>query len=309
MNALYEQIETRVICSSPVNSENIASNIIITNKKILQFYNSHPHINIEEINLYFINMLLSNEVKEISSSIPSISPIEVIDMVIQKKSSFITSLYKFYPTADIMQKNTDDIISIKRFSKAKIFIKNLDIESNISTEQIDSFLEVIDKEKCCGIIISHRSGISNKNHFQIDIHNNNIIIYIHNLNYQQCIITSAVDIIDSLYSKIQDYSKQNGEYYTIPKDVLDNINNEYQNFISQKKTIIETIKEYQKKVISQIDDCRFSSLHSFLSEKYSAPVQKCEFNCELCKKYSGHNLKSLAAHKRGCIRKNRTLTF
>jgi hypothetical protein len=307
MNPIYKQIEMSG-SSSCVNSEILSPKIEITNKKIIQFYDSHPHINIEEINLYFINMLLSNEVKEISA-IPEITTIDMIDKVIQKQPFFINSLSKFYPTADIMQKNIDDIIIIKRFTKPKILIKNFDIESNVSTEQMNPFLDLIDKDKCCGVITSQRSGISNKNHFQIDIHNNNIIIYIHNINYQQYIITSAIDIIDNLYSKMQEYSKQNGEYYTIPKEILDNINNEYQQFIIQKKTIIDTIKEYQKKIISQIEDCRFSSLQSFLAEKYSVAVQHSEFNCELCKKYSGHNLKSLAAHKRGCIRKSRTLTF
>jgi len=304
-----ENIEMRRLSSSPINMDCIPLKIEITNKKIIQFYDTHPHINIEEINLYFINMLLSNELKEIlptqlNSHSQSISTMESIDIIIQKQSLFINSLSKFYPSADI-KLITDDIITIKRYSQPKILIKNLDIESNISVEQIDPFIDLIDKEKCCGIVISHRSGISNKNHFQIDIHNNNIIIYVHNINYQQFIITSSIDIIDNLYSKMQHFSKQNGEYYTIPKEILDNINNEYQQFIIQKKTIVDTMKEYQKKLFSQIDECRFSCLHTFLSEKYAAPVQHSGFNCELCNKYSGHNLKALAAHKRGCIRKNK----
>jgi hypothetical protein len=170
----YDNIEVKRFCYSPVNTEsNTAPKIEIQNKKILQFYNSHPHINIEEINLYFINILLSNEVKEIPNSISISTHIDTIDNAIQKQTCFINSLSKIYPTADIMKKSADDIITIKRFSKSKIIFKNLDIESNISNEQIDSFINLIDKEKSTGIIISHRSGISNKNHFQIDIHNNN----------------------------------------------------------------------------------------------------------------------------------------
>jgi len=308
-STLYENIEMRRFACSPVNVDNSYPKIEISNKKILQFYNTHPHINIEEINLYFINLLLSNECKETSVSNSSISPIETIDNVIQKQSLFFNNLSKIYPTADIIIKNTEDIVVIKRFTKSKILIKNIDIESNISSQEIESFTNLIDKENCCGIVLSHRSGISNKNNFQIDIHNNNIIIYLHNVNYSHCVMTSSIDIIDNLYSKMQNYSKQNGEFYSIPKELLDNINNEYQQFIMQKKTIIDTIKEYQKKLISQIDDCKFSSLQSFLSEKYCSQIQNTGFNCELCKKYSGHNLKSLAAHKRGCIRKGRTLTI
>jgi hypothetical protein len=45
-------------------------------------------------------------------------------------------------------------------------------------------------------------------------------------------------------------------------------------------------------------------LDKFLSTKYSAPIQKPGLKCDLCKSFSGNNLKALAAHKRGCIRKN-----
>lgn len=37
------------------------------------------------------------------------------------------------------------------------------------------------------------------------------------------------------------------------------------------------------------------------------PIQKSAFTCDLCKKYAAHNLKALAAHKRGCIRKKQLL--
>ena len=92
---------------------------------------------------------------------------------------------------------------------------------NVSSEQVDLFTNLIDKENCCGVILSQKSGISDKNHFQNDIHNRNIIIYIHNANYSQNMIISAVDIIDNLYIKIQEFSKQYSENYSIPKEVLD----------------------------------------------------------------------------------------
>ena len=309
-----EIIDRNMYSPRPISPPN--TKIEITNSKIINFYNTHPHINIDEINLYFINILLSNEIKVSNNhstlTLPNIvSDIQFKNTQIQTQSQFISTLSKMYPNADIIKKNTEDndIITMKRIKKSKILIKNIDIESNVSGEQISSFFNLIDQEKCSGIIMSQKSGISNKNHFQIDIHNSNIVIYIHNVNYSQSVITSSIDIIDNLYSKMQDFSKQFGQDYTIPKEVLDNINNEYQLFIVQKELIINTVKEYQKKIISQVDECQFSSLSNYLSEKYSAPVKKLGFNCELCSKYSGHNLKALAAHKRGCIRKNRTLTI
>jgi hypothetical protein len=287
-------------------NENI-SKIEITNSKIINFYNSHPNVDIEEINLHMINIILSNEKKELPNFK---STATVYEHFAKKPSHIVSILSNIFPTADITPKmNTEDIIYINRLKKTKILVKNIDIESNVSYDDVCFFNDYIDKENCCGIILSQHSGISNKNHYQIDICNNNIVVYIHNVNYSECIISSAIDIIDNLYDKMQEFSKKYGENYTIPKELLDSINNEYQSFVNQKSLIIDTVKEYQKKLLSQLDECRFSALGLFLSQKYCNSIQKSGFNCQLCNNYCANNLKALAAHKRGCIRKNRTLTI
>jgi len=284
------------------------SKIEITNSKIINFYSSHPNINIEEINLYMINIILANETKDLpnfeSSTLPK------LDKSTKKTFDIKNILSNIFPTAEIVPKiDSEDIIHIKRLKKAKILLKNIDIESNISHENVSFFNDYIEKENCCGIMLSQHSGISNKNHFQIDICNNNIVVYIHNVNYCECTISSAIDIIDNLYDKIQEFSQKYGENYTIPKDLLDNINNEYQNFINQKTNIINMSKEYQKNLLSQLDKCNFPSLSLFLSQTYSTSIKKSCFDCKLCNNYYANNLKALAAHKRGCARKNRTLTI
>lgn len=308
------------------NNENQFNNFYtekleITNKKIINFYNSHPNINIEEINLYIINIIDTVNIKDTlnnaSSNILSIMSTQDIDkitipLVKNKESYFIGLLSQIYPTGDIVLKDTNnyyDIISMKRLKKPKILIQNITNESNVSTDQIATFNNILDEQNCCGIILSQKSGISNKQNFQIDIHNNNIIVYVHNANFANSIISSAIDIIDNLYQKIQDFSIKTGQEYSIPKDLLDNINNEFQLFIIQKTALIDMTKEYQKKILSQVEEFRFTTLHAFLSEKYSAPIQKTGFNCELCKSYSAHNLKALAAHKRGCLRKKNQLSI
>jgi len=295
---------------SPIHMYNTPfSKIEITNTKIVNFYNSHPNINIDEINLYFISIIdkFSSENKELTSStILSNIPRENFDKI-QIQPYFMSILSKIYPTAEII--DNKDFMFIKRMQKSKILLKNFDINVNVSNEEVDLFNNFIDKENCCGIILSQKSGISNKNHYQIDIRNRNIIVYLHNANYSQNMITSAIDIIDNLYVKIKEFSKEYDENYKIPKEVLDVVNSEYQLFINQKNIITDMVKEYSKKLLAQIDECRFSCLGTFLSEKYCRPVQNIGFNCTLCNNYSANNLKALAAHKRGCIRKNRTLTI
>lgn len=290
------------------HQKNFCSKIEITNSKIIHFYNSHPDINIDEINLYFINLInnmLPCEKTNLSCSSSNMAAIQEIQDTLLKKEYFTSVLSKIFTNADIMNKHNNDnyhFISMKRLKKPKVVIKNMNIESNLSDEDVSTFTSLIDQENCCGIIISQNSGISNKNHFQIDIHNNNIIVFLHNVKYSQSVVISAIDIIDNLFAKIQEFSKFNVDC-SIPKELLDNINNEHQLFIIQKSTIVNIIKEYQKKLLSQLDECNFSSLNCFLSEKYSTPIQKTGFNCELCSIYSAHNLKALAAHKRGCVRK------
>ena len=306
--------DSRVLTSANLISENILPSpmgkIEIKNSKIINFYSSNPNINIEEINLYFINLIqniLPHNVAELSpTNILSTIHRENVDKIQVDKPNFPKSEFNYilsqlYPSADINIVN--NIISMKRLQKPRIIMKSMCEESNISIETIGEFVDLIDTENCNGIIFSQNSGISNKKNFQIDYNNKNIIVYVHNVKWSHFIINSAIDIIDNLSAKLQSGSKNNSENQYIPIEILDNINSEYNLFISKKMELIETMKEYHKKMLSQVEDCRFVSLNTFLSEKYSVPLQKSGFICNLCNKYSGHNLKAVAAHKRGCNRK------
>lgn len=223
-------------------------------------------------------------------------------------SNIITKLYPSSEVHTPTKNNSNGLIILKRQGKPNLLIDNRDIESNISIEEIQSFALNIDEYNCNGIFISQNSGISTKKNYQIEIHNHNIIVYVHEAEYNPSKIEAAIDIIDQLFNKMRQLKFTGIDDFTIPKDVMDSINNEYQLFISQKNAVIEVFKESQKKVLAQVDEIRFPSLDKFLSTKYSTPIQKAGLKCDLCKSYSANNLKALAAHKRGCIRKNTITT-
>lgn len=213
-------------------------------------------------------------------------------------------LTKLYSSSEVQTKNNaGGLIVLKRQGRPNIIIENRDTEDNIPVEEVQSFTLSVDDHNCCGILISQQSGISTKKNYQIEIHNNNVIIYVHHAEYNPARIATAVDIIDQLSSKMRQFKNSGGDDCAVPKEVMDAINNEYQLFLSQKNAVIEVFKESQKKVLSQIDEIRFPALDKFLSTKYSAPIQKQGLKCDLCKSFSANNLKALAAHKRGCIRK------
>ena len=217
-------------------------------------------------------------------------------------------LTKMYNSAEIatqpaVSSNSGSIL-LKRLRKPNILMENKDSKENITVEDINSFLLLIDEYNCNGIFISQSSGICTKKNYQIEIHNNNIVVFLHNVEYSSVKIESAVDIIDNLSGKLRQYKGNANDDSLLSKELLDSINTEFQLFLTQKNAVIEVFKESQKKVLSQIDELRFPCLDKFLSTKYSAPVQKPGLKCDLCKSFTANNLKALAAHKRGCVRKN-----
>lgn len=302
----------------------------ISNIRILKFYENNPSINFESINLSFIDLfekLLLNDPYSQSISNFSNNPVmqntqtkfmnELGDVFNKFRDNntcekyndkqLSTILTKMYNSAEVHNPNRSNpingLILLKRQRKSNILIDNKNSEENISIDDVQTFLTSIDEQNCNGIFISQRSGICGKKNYQIETHNNNIIVYVHNGEYCPSKIEAAVDIIDQLSAKMRLYKHNTEEDCTIPKDMLDIINNEYQLFLSQKNAVVEVFKESQKKVLSQIDEIRFPTLDKYLSTKYSAPIQKPGLKCELCKSFSANNLKALAAHKRGCIRK------
>jgi len=216
-------------------------------------------------------------------------------------------LTKMYNSAEVNNPSrslqNNGLILLKRQRKSNVLINNKDLEENIGSEEVQQFLGSIDEQNCNGVFISQRSGISGKKNYQIEIHNNNIIVFVHNGDYNPSKIETAIDIIDQLASRMRQFKHQTEEDCLIPKELLDTINNEYQLFLSQKNAVVDVFKDSQKKVLSQIDEIRFPALDKYLSTKYSAPIQKPGLKCDLCKSFSANNLKALAAHKRGCIRK------
>jgi len=236
---------------------------------------------------------------------------------VSKTNSMGSILNKLYTTSEVTPMNMfskeessgieNNIHIIKRVNKPKVLIQSISIDRNVNGDEVREFTEKIEENKCSGIFISQESGFSNKANFHIEIHNKLIMIYVHNSNYSGDKIKSAVDIIDHLTVKLREFNNENEFEFNIDKDLLEEINKEYQNFISQKESIINVLKETQKKVFNQLDEIKFPSLDKYLSTKFGAPVHKQGLKCDLCKNFNANNLKALAAHKRGCNRKNNIL--
>jgi hypothetical protein len=217
--------------------------------------------------------------------------------------SFEHLLSQTFPTASISKESESNEYLLMREDKPAVYIETHDIhDHNIGVPDVKRFLKRVIEKNTNSILVSQYTGITSKPNYHIEIHNNIVVIYLHKLAYSGETLQIATDMIDSISNKLTDFCSLSENKYSIPKEILDDINREYQNFILQKELIITGFKEQQKSLLTKLDDIRFSALDKYLSTRYSS-CKKQGYNCDMCNNFNVGTLKGLAAHKRGCARK------
>jgi hypothetical protein len=214
-----------------------------------------------------------------------------------------------FPCGEIMntsgQRASGDFI-LRRENKPTIMFENKAYDRNVNPDEVKKFIRDSEELNCHAIFLSQHTGITCKPNYHIDINKGNILVYIHNVEYSKEKIQLAIDIIENLDPKLQELSYDIDES-SVSKDVLDDINREFQNFITQKDALVNISKDIQKKLLLQIDELRFPALEKFLSTKY-ATTKKSGYSCHLCNNFDAPTKKSLSAHVRGCSKKNTFVT-
>jgi hypothetical protein len=210
-------------------------------------------------------------------------------------------LNKMFPSAEIINssgtKACGDFM-MERDNRPNIMFENKVYDRNVTPDEVQKFIRDVDEIKTNAIFLSQNSGISRKKNFQVDIHKGLIMIYIHNVQYSPDKIQLAIDIIDNLSERIQDLDVENDENI-ISKSLLDEINTEFIEFNRQRDEIILTSKDFQKKLIGQLENLKLNALTKYLSTKYSSNA-KTGYTCEYCSQFTAATKKSLSAHTRAC---------
>ena len=282
-----------------------------------------------------LHMYINTSEERITKNINSITDLTKENMITQTKlytemndflNKYKVSNYKgsfnenqlklllngMFPTGEIInttgQKSSGDFI-LKRPNKENIMFENKDYFENVYNSEIIKFIYDAENIKSNSIFLSQHSGISGKSNYQIDYHKGNILLYVHNVDYSREKIQLAVDIIDNLSIKLEEFKEggENDEMH-INKDVLESINTEYQEFALKKDTLIGITKEFSKKSLLQIEELKFPSLENYLSNHFASPLKNAtklnnQYVCDICEKYVCSTKKSLSAHQRGCKNK------
>jgi hypothetical protein len=221
----------------------------------------------------------------------------------QSEEMLSTVLEELFPTSEIIRSSTipksGDLI-LKRINASPILIENKDYTNSVPYDEITKFHRDIEHNNYCnGLFISESSIISGKHNFQIDFHNNAILIYIHKCDYDPIKINIAIQIIDSLSVKMNLFKNNN---ISLTKEMINEFNEDYQQFIEDKMRNIVLLREYYNKQLDQLNDMKLPSIEKFLSLHF-ANNKKDNHLCSYCNKYSSNNKKSVARHERFCKNK------
>lgn len=279
-NELDAAVKTRIDCFTSSHSQNNQS----TYGEILNKLNQQI-TTIDKVNLYFDKQLGSN-----SKGKQGETKLEIV-------------LSELFSNASII--NTSGLTAsgdfiIDRKDKTKLLIDTKDFETVVPVKEVEKIIRDMEMNNCNALLLSQNSGIAQKNNFEINVHNNNIIIYIHYAKYDPNKIALAVNIIDYLEPII--LSQKNNSYQeTISSELLSNINKEYQELVSQKLNLINLIKRNHSEVLKSLQKLDLPVLTGLLNQKF-ANTGKTGFTCNICNVFIGKNAKSLAAHQRKCVK-------
>lgn len=217
-------------------------------------------------------------------------------------------LKDMFPSSDLVNTSgrtaSGDFI-MKRIDKPVILFETKEYENIVDKDEVTKFIRDVDVQNISGIFMSQHSGISLKNNYQIDINKGNVLVYIQNCEYSDDKIRVAIDIIDSLYSKIEDLNIDDEN--SITKELLDEINKEYTEFILQKENSLAMLRDFQRKMTVQIESIKMPALEKYLEPKYTCSSIIKTFTCELCNVYTANSKQSLSAHVRGCKKKQKPM--
>ena len=207
-------------------------------------------------------------------------------------------LNEIFPSANII--NTSGIAKsgdfiVRRDGLHSIMFENKDYAYNVQNAEVDKFIRDVEYTNTHGIFLSQNSGISSKEDFRIDTHDNKILVFVHNVQYSIDKIRLVVSMLDHLVCKLNQYEIEGDK---ISEETLQNINTQFCVFMQRKTSALDNVKRLYKEITKDITEIEIPALAELLSSKY-ATTNNIACKCDFCNR-EFKNAKGLAAHKKHC---------
>ena len=214
------------------------------------------------------------------------------------------NLQSIYPNAEIIDMSqtphSGDFWLVRK-DKHTILIENKNHDGTVYATGVQKFIDNMNTQNLCGIIISQNSNIVHRENYEIEIHNGNVAVYIHNGNYDPSKIKIAVQIIDTFKNKIDKNKIENGNSFNIDRDILEKINTQFQRFNNKKSQHISEIKIMYDTLLKSAEDMELEELGTFLEENGLLTNVK-KFICSNCPR-NFPTQKGCDTHERICYGK------
>lgn len=186
------------------------------------------------------------------------------------------NLIKAFPSSDIINTsqtpNCGDIM-IKKEGKPDILIDSKNFQNNVPKVDLEKFYRDCELNNCSGILCNVNNGIANKEHFQVDIQESRVYVYIANHEFDNTVFQLATRIIYHIHEIIK---KNKTNIIEIDKELFERIKIEF-NFYNQSfKQHLNIIKQN----ITSLEQLSMNQLEQFFKRSNFDDLKP--FSCSSC---------------------------
>lgn len=184
--------------------------------------------------------------------------------------------------------------------KPTILFECKDHSLSVDTKEVEKFERDVQEQKTHGIMVSHKSPITFKSAFEINIINNLIHVYVPNCDYSSDKLKIAIDIVDSLHNRLLalEKDKLEGNISLARSDYFDLVR-EYTEFADKKADALEQVKRTMKLLQETVDKIEMPKLKNWFISNGNLENDS-DLLCRYCHMYEGKSKTSLGAHIRKC---------
>jgi len=170
--------------------------------------------------------------------------------------------------------NSGDI-QMLRDDKPTILIDSKNFGSKtVPKRDLDKFYNDIQQNDCSGILCNAFGGIANKQHFEIDIVDKNIIVFIHSHQFDSNLFKLATNIIYNMHQELKD---KRTDCIMLDQRLYQNIKIEYNYYIQTFRHHLDIIKSN----VNSLSQLSFTLLDNFFKRK-ATNVELKQFCCHIC---------------------------
>lgn len=244
------------------NFLNVQANENIETRKRLQIIDekvSNVSIDNNQILYDKISNKITNNSLEIREKILNIET-KLVDVINEKKSVENTPILKGTKSEDILYNilsSTFQEYEIERTSTLNnsadfkicykdnkpILLENKIYKTPVPKKEVVKFINDIKTHNCNGIFLSQTSGISSRSNFEIEFVEKNIILYIHNNNYNPDHIKLAVKAIESISEKIKTIGLEKD--FSFSKQDIQEMSDEIKKYNTDIESLKKSFKDFK----------------------------------------------------------------